>query len=94
MIVAVPEKARLTVTGCPETADRVAVTVATPPASAIGLPLRLRVTVGGRSSSVMVPVPVAVAMVALVGLERLTVKVSFGSLRVSPWTWTLTVLLV
>ena len=94
VMVAVPEKARLTVTDWPETADRVAVTVATPPASAMGLPLRLRVTEGGASSSMMVPVPVAVVIVALTGLERLTVKVSFNSLRVSPCTWTLTVLLV
>ena len=35
-------------------AERVAVTVATPAASSMGLPLRLRVTSGGRSSSVMV----------------------------------------
>src|SRR5216117_2616969 len=93
-MVAVPEKARLTVTGCPETADRVAVTVATPPASAIGLPLRLRVTVGGRSSSVMVHVPVAVARVALAGLERLTVKVSFNSSKLSGLIWTVKVLFV
>ena len=77
MSVALPERARLTVTDWPEMADRVAVTVATPPASAMGLPLRLRVTVGGGSSSVMVPVPVPVAIVALTGLDRLTVKVSF-----------------
>ena len=93
-MVAVPEKARLTVTDCPETADRVAVTVATPPASDMGLPLRLKLTVGGRSSSIIVPVPVALVIVALTGLERLTVKVSLGSLRVSPLTWTVTVLLV
>src|SRR5438034_1484179 len=93
-MVAVPEKARLTVSGCPETADRVAVRVAVPPASAMGLPLRLRVTEGGESSSMMVPVPVAGVMVALVGFERLTVNVSFGSSRVSPFTWTVMVLVV
>ena len=79
MMVAVPEKARLTVTGSPETADKVAATVATPPASAMGLPLRLRVTEGAGSSSMMVPVPVAVVIVALVGFERFTVKFSFNS---------------
>src|SRR5436309_16137766 len=78
-----PEKAKLTVTVWADGQPRVAVTVATPPASAMGLPVRLKVTVGGRSSSVMVPVPVGVAIVALVGLERLTVKVSFGSSRLS-----------
>src|SRR5438876_751139 len=93
-MVAVPEKARLTVTGCPETADRVAVRVATPSASDMGLPLRLKLTVGGRSSSIIVPVPVAVVIVALVGFERLTVNVSFGSSRVSPFTWTVMVLVV
>ena len=94
VIVAVPEKARLTVTDWPERADRVAVTVATPPASAMGLPLRLKLTVGGRSSSIIVPVPAGVVIVALTGLVRLTVNVSFDSLRVSPLTWTVTVLLV
>ena len=49
-----PEKARSTVTVWPDGAERVAVTVATPPASAIGLPLRLKVTVGAGSSSIMV----------------------------------------
>src|SRR5206468_8232609 len=94
VMVAVPEKAKLTVTDWPERADRVAVTVATPPASDMGLPLRLKLTVGGRSSSIIVPVPLAVVIVALTGFERLTVKVSFNSLRVSPLTWTLKVLLV
>ena len=41
------------------------------------------VIVGALSSSVMVPVPVAVAMVALVGLDRVAVTVSFGSSVVS-----------
>ena len=94
MIVAVPEKARLTVTVWPDKADRVAVTVATPPASAMGLPVKLKVTVGGRSSSVMVQVPIGVAMVALAGFERLTVKVSFGSSRLSGLIWTVKVLVV
>ncbi|MEI6377434.1 MAG: hypothetical protein WCO97_09605 [bacterium] len=40
-----PEKARFTVTGSLNTAESVAVTVATPPASAIGLPATLSVTV-------------------------------------------------
>jgi len=60
----------------------------------MGLPLRLKVTVGGRSSSRIVPVPVAVVIVALIGLERLTVKISFNSFRVSPLTWTMMVLVV
>ena len=71
-----------------------AVTVATPPASAIGLPVRLRVTAGGASSSVIVPVPVAVAIVALVALEILTRKVSSNSSTRSPLTTTVIVLLV
>ena len=86
MIVAVPDRTRLIVTVCPDTSERVAVTVATPPASSMGLPLRLKVTVGGRSSSVIVQVPVGVAMVALAGLERLMVKVSFSSSRLSGLT--------
>ena len=52
--VAVPEKASSTVTVRPEGADKLAVTVPTPPASVIGLPARLKVTVGGGSSSIMV----------------------------------------
>ena|SRR5437867_6732638 len=93
-MVAVPEKARLTVTICPEMAERVAVTVATPPASAMGVPLKLKVTVGGKSSSVMVQVPAGVVIVALVGLERLTVNVSFASSVRSGLIWTLKVLVV
>ena len=92
--MAVPEKARLTVTVCADTSDKEAVTVATPPSSAIGLPLRLKMTVGGRSSSVMVPVPLATARVALTGLERLTVNVSFASSRTSPLTTTAMVFVV
>src|SRR5207247_1254573 len=91
---AVPEKAKLTVTLWPDTADRAAVTVARPPASAMGLPAKLNVTVGGRSSSVIVQVPEGVAIVALVGLERLTVKVSFGSSRLSGLILTVKVLVV
>src|SRR5438876_9677057 len=86
-MVAVPEKARLTVTAWPEISERVAVTVATPPASAMGLPLRLNVTVGGGSSSRMVPVPVAVVVVVLIGWERLSVKVSSTSSRLSGLIW-------
>ena len=82
------------VTAWPDTADRVAVTVAIPPASAMGLPVRFKVTAGGGSLSVIVPVPVAVAMEALVGLERLTEKVSFASSRTSPFTRTVKVLVV
>ena len=92
--VAVPENARSTVTGWADGQVRVAVTVATPPASAMGLPLRLKVTLGGPSSSMIVPVPVAVERMALAGLERLTAKVSFNSSTRSPLTETLTVLLV
>ena len=92
--VAVPEKARLTVTVWAEGHPSVAVTVATPPASAMGLPLRVRVTVGGPSSSMIVPVPVAVERVALVGLERLTVKASSFSSTMSPLTGTVMVLVV
>ena len=94
MIVALPEKAKLTVTVRDEAADSVAVTEATPPASAIGLPVRPKVTVGAGSSSMMVPVPVAVVIVALIGLERLRVKVSSSSSRVSPLAWTLMVCVV
>src|SRR2546426_7702870 len=93
-MVAVPEKARLTVTVLADGQPRVAVTVATPPASAIGLPLRLKVTVGGPSSSMIVPVPVALERVALDGLERLTVKVSSFSSRMSPLTETVIDLVV
>ena len=46
------------------------------------------------SSSTMVPTPWPSAMVALVGLLRLTTKVSFGSARRSPLTSTVMVLLV
>ena len=46
------------------------------------------------SSSMMVPTPWPSAMVALVGLLRLTKKVSFGSPRRSPLTGTVMVLLV
>src|SRR6266536_119495 len=94
MIAAVPEKARLTVTVWPDTADRVAVTVATPPASDMGLPVKLKVTVGAGSSSMMVHVPTEVAIVALVGLERSTVKVSSGSSRLSGLILTVKVLVV
>src|SRR5262249_7824250 len=44
------------------------------------------------SSLVIVPVPVAVAIVALVGADRVTVNVSFGSNVVSPLTLTVMVL--
>lgn len=47
-------------------------------------------TTAGQSSFRMVPVAVPnPAMVALLGLERTTVKVSFGSIAVSPITWTM-----
>ena len=57
-LLAVPVKPRNTATFLVETAESVAVTVATPPASAIGLPERPSVTVGplATSSSVMVAV--------------------------------------
>ena len=42
----------------------------------------------GPSSSMIVAVPVAVAMVALVGFERLAVKVSFASSSASAMTGT------
>ena len=43
---------------------------------------------GAGSSSVMVPVPVPLAMVALFSPERVTVKLSRSSSRVSPRTCT------
>ncbi len=54
------------------------------------------VRVGAATSSLLiVPVAVAVVMVApLVALERVTVKFSFGSNVVSPWTLTVITLLV
>ena len=45
---------------------------------------------GSASSSVMVPTPLPSAIVALTGVERLTVKVSSASSSVSPLTGTLT----
>ena len=79
-----PEKARLIVTVWPDTADKVAVTVATPPASFMGLPLRLKVTFGGMSLSVTVYVcVVGVPNVALVGFDSVTSMVSSGSSKVS-----------
>ena len=83
--------AQVTVTGTSEAADRVT-------AKASGawpvLP-SLRLTAGAiemrGSSSTMVPTPWPSAMVALVGLLRLTTKVSFGSGRRSPLTSTVIV---
>jgi hypothetical protein len=46
------------------------------------------------SSLRIVPVPVPVAIVALLGADRLTVKVSFGSIVVSPATLTVIVCVV
>ncbi len=41
-----PENAKFTVTGSPDTADSTAMIVATPPASAMGLPVKVSVTSG------------------------------------------------
>ena len=60
-----------------------------PSAEVTSLMLRL-----AASSLVMVPLPVASAIVAPLAPERLTEKVSVGSTRVSPVTWTVTDLLV
>jgi len=84
------------VTVRPLGADRVAVNVmATGPVAdsvaGLGMPLSMD-SRGGSSSSTMVPTPWASATVALVAFTRSTVKVSSGSSRVSPVTWTLTVL--
>ncbi len=52
-------------------------------------------TVSGSASSTIVPVPGLVPTVALVGAERSTVKVSFGSLAIlSSIVWTVRVWLV
>ncbi len=81
-----PLKARSTVTVRPLTADRVAVTVALPAASAMGEPVRLSVTVGLASSSVMVAVACWVPdSTPLVTLLMSTMMVSSSSSRAS-WT--------
>ena len=43
------------------------------------------------SSLLMVPVALALPRIALTGFDSVTVKVSFGSTRVSPFTCTVTV---
>ena len=78
--VAVPANARFTVTAWPETADNVAVTIATPAASAIGLPEIPNVTVGSASSSVMPTVTCCTPLsVPLTTVPRSTMTVSLGS---------------
>ncbi len=79
-----PLKARSTVTVWPLAALRVAVTVALPAASAMGLPARLSVTVGVGSSSVIEAVTCCVPDSApLVTASMSTMIVSAGSSNVS-----------
>ena len=75
-------KARLAVTVALLALDRVAVTVATPAASAIGLPERLRVTKGSLSKIVYVWTVFA-PRPAFTGVSRVTWIVSSGSFRLS-----------
>ena len=65
---AVPLYSSWIVTSKPETADSVAVSVAEPFVSGIGLPVRLNVTDGDGSSSVMVAVTVVVTVAMLVAV--------------------------
>ena len=83
-----PANARLTVVADDLVADSVAVTVATPPLSASGLPVRLRLTFGvpggGAPASVIVAVTAAgLPTVAFVALAIVTAIVSLPSARLS-----------
>ena len=90
-----PEKPRSTVTGKPDTADSVAVNVATPPVSEmLGLSTD-NVTAGGSSSSLMVVVCCCVpASSPFVTLVTSTITVSSFSSSVSGTALTVTVPLV
>ena len=87
-----PENPRSTVTGNPDTADSVAVNVATPPVSKmLGLSTD-NVTAGGSSSSVIVVVCCCVPdSVAFVTPATSTITVSSLSSRVSGTALTVTV---
>ena len=69
----------MTVTGKPEAALNVAVTVAVPAFSAMVALLMLNVTAGAASSSVMEPTPIASVIVPADGLLIVNVNVSLFS---------------
>jgi len=80
----------LTLTSWPAIFDSVTWNVSTTPVTPVPSTTDTSSTesVGSASSFVIVPMPWALAIAALVGLVRLTKKVSLPSLRLSPITVT------